>query len=605
MFNALFQLLPRGVFGPVFDREVRVASRRASSFWVRSLYTLGLAALATLVYFVITADIRFSNGGNASALQQLQMFAPTLGAFFVWFQFVIMCFVASTLTAGAICDERRKGSLASLLATPLTPAQIVLGKFSGRLVQLIVLIAAGIPLLLAVRLFGGISPGFILSATTLTISTALLHASIALATSARTRSSTTAASSGFATGVFWCFAPMIATLVLAIGNNGPRTFFFLPFSPYFSLGMETAASLGAFNAPFFSPNGWAAAVGYNCVGCFAFLLIAIFRLRRIAAGGEFELPARSVRSTKMKAPSALGAPFARASSRAAASPTESSALTVWDNPLAWRELRQRIFLRRWHPWVVGTGALLLLAYIYIETGIHEGGVFFPISAILLALFYFQSTLIAANSIAGERESRSLEVLLTTPLTARTIVRAKWLGALRRTSPIAIFYFAIALCFGILPGTFHWILLPHLLLIVLPPVLLLVATGVWLSVVARRSTVAATLNLGLGMTIWVGIPLVLLAIGSAIQEMVPGVISDEAAVWLAIWNPAPMVVTAIQGADFGELIELRPSGYYTFAHFTFWSFTSATIGFAAGYCLLTLGALRLAASALAKRTNRAL
>jgi len=603
VLRSALQLLPRGLFGPVFDREIRVVSRRASAFWVRGLYTLGLAGLASLIYFAITVDIRFGNAGNASALQQLQMFAPTLGAFFAWFQFVIMCFVASTLTAGAICDERRKGSLSSLLATPLTPAQIVLGKFSGRLVQLIILIAAGIPLLLAVRLFGGISPGFVLSATLITISTALVHASIALAASARVRSSTTAASSGFATGVVWCFAPMILTLILAIGNNGPRTLSLLPFSPYFSLGMETAASLGALNAPFFSTSAWLYSIGYNAVGCILFLSIAAFRLRKIAFGGEVELPPKKSKKRTAAPPVAVGdLSDAAPSTRGLPS---SGALTVWDNPLAWRELRQRIFVRRWHAWAMGIAAALLLAYVYSEAGIHESWVFFPTSAIILALFYFQSALIAANSIAGERESRSLEVLLTTPLTAGSIIRAKWLGALRRVSPLAILYFAIAICFGVLPGTFHWILIPHLLLITLPPVMLLVATGVWFSVLARRSTVAATLNLGLGLTLWVGIPLLLLTVANIVLAIAPGSISEESAVWIAVWNPAPMVVTAIQGAGYGPWSELRPTAYHTFFPFSFWSFTLSAISFAIGYALLTGLALRLGARSLARRTNRAL
>jgi len=602
VLTGVFQLVPRGLFGPVFSREIRVVSRLSSSFWVRAFYALGLAALASLVYFVATADIRFSNHGNASAVQELQMFAPILGAFFVWFQFVIMSFVASTLTAGAICDERRKGSIASLLATPLTPAQIVLGKFSGRLVQLIILIAAGIPLLLAVRIFGGISPGFVLSATLITISTALLHASIAMAASARARSSTTAASSGFAMGVLWCFTPMILTLLLAIGSNGPRTFALLPFSPYFSLGIETAASLGDFNPSFFSSNGWLYAIAYNAAGCTLFLCLAVSRLRKIALGGDVELPAKKPR----KRTGPLTNPDSSQGTIPGVHPaarTASAALTVWDNPLTWRELRQRVFIRRWHAWAVAIAAALLLSYIYSETGIHEAGVFFPVSAIVLALFYFQSALIAANSIAGERESRSLEVLLTTPLTARAIVRAKWIGALRRVCPVAILYFAIAICFGIVPGTFHWALFPHLLLIALPPVAFLIATGVWFSVIARRSTVAATLNLGLGLAIWVVFPLVSLAIGSILMQISPGSISEEAAVFIAVWNPAPMVVTAIQGATFGPWDVIRMDGYHTFFKFSFWSFSLTTVGFAVGYALLTWGVLQLAARSLAQRTNR--
>lgn len=601
MIRSAAKLIPRGLFGPVFDRELRATSRHAASFWVRSLYTLALAVLASLVYFAITVDIRFGDAGNASALQQLQMFAPTLGAFFVWFQFVIMCFVASTLTAGAVCDERRKGSLASLLATPLTPGQIVLGKLSGRLMQLVILVCAGVPLLLASRLFGGISSGFVVSAMALTLSTAILHASISIAASARARSSTTAAGSGFITGVVWCFAPMFLTLLLAIGYNGPRTFFLLKLSPYFCLGMETADSLGAGNAPFYRAGTWLYAVAYNSVGTGLFLLIAVSRLRTIASGGETDPPPGNAKKRDRRG---------SAGARADLSPIDASrrapdSLAVWENPLNWRELRQRVFIRRWHAWAAGGAVVLLLAFVYSETGINEGDVLIPTSAILLALFYFQAALIAANSIAGERESRSLEVLLTTPLTARSIVRAKWLGALRRVSPLAILYFGIVIGFGIVPGTFHWMLVPLLAMITLPPVIFLVATGVWFSVLARRSTVAATLNLALGLAIWVVIPLVLFVFGAILSEIVPELISEELIGVLAIWNPAPMVITAISGTQFGHWNELRPTAFYTFAKFTPASFAACSLGFATGYLLLTRLVLRRAGSSLANRTNRSI
>jgi len=133
---------------------------------------------------------------------------------------------------------------------------------------------------------------------------------------------------------------------------------------------------------------------------------------------------------------------------------------------------------------------------------------------------------------------------------------------------------------------------------------LVATGVWFSVLARRSTVAATLNLGLGVTLWVGIPLLMLTIGSILREISPGFISEESAVWIAVWNPAPMVVTAIQGADHGPWSELRPTAYHTFFQFSFWSFTLSAIAVAFGYALLTWVALGLGAKSLARRTNRA-
>ncbi len=595
MLAAIAHIFSRGLFGPVFQREVRVTGRRVSTYWIRPLYVLGLAVIASIVYLAVTADTRFSNSGNAEALQNLQIFAPTLGAVFVWFQFVLSSFISATLTAGAICDERRKGSLASLIATPLTAIEIILGKLSGRLTQLAILLLTGLPLLLAVRIFGGISAHFIIAAFTITLSVSLLHAAIAIAASSRARSATTAASSGLLVGIVWCLAPMIVSGLLA-ASRVPWAEVPLIISPYFALGLETARSLGETGPPSLMFQTWAYGALYPLSGAALFTALAVWRFRDLARrAGEGSLPA-TTREPKPARKSAASA--------AHANPKMSGPdpIVVRGNPVLWRELRQPLYAQRWYPWAGVIGTFAILGFVRWQVGSFDPQILIIFAFILSALFFFQASIISAGAIAGERETRSLEVLLATPLTAAAVVLAKWVGSMRRLLPIPSLFALVVLVAGVLPGVFSPVLYAHLVLLLVPPAALLAATGLWLSVVTRRTVVASTINLIGAVGAWAAAPALVGAFG-AIFRLNPdsgvfGILVDVG----FILNPAAMTFNAIQGASVMKNAAFG-TGYRSIMNFDLLTFTLASAASALVYLILTWITLRLAARSLARRTNR--
>lgn len=595
--TTLSRSVTRGLFGPVFQREVRSSGRRLSTYWIRGGYVLALTFVSSMLYFGVTADSRFGTRGNAENLQQLQTFAPALGGFYVWFQFAVMCFVASTLTAPAICDERRKGSLSTLIATPLTAAQIVLGKLTGRLSQLVILLLAGIPLLLAVRVFGGVSAWFVLSATCITLCTALLHASIALAASARVRTPTMASGTGFISGIAFCLLPMFLALFLSVAKMRGASEVMLGISPYIALGYETARSLGESPGMPFWKSAWVLSSLYAIVLAAMFLCIAIYRFKRLAAaageGGLAPEPRRKRSAGRATPAAALAAPDARAPG--------SDAISIRGNPVLWRELRQPIFLRNWHPWAVVALIGSVLGLAYYQAGLREPVPMFATQVVLSAVFMFQACVIGAGTIAGERESRSLETLLATPLTARSIILAKWLGAMRRMYPIPVLTLGLLLVLGVLPGTFRPAVLLHYILIFAAPAAALTATGIWLSVVTRKTSVAATLNVLLAFAFWAGVPFV-----AAMMIMILTGGSGPSREWEQILatpliaHPAPMYITSL-GATSDQFRGER--AYYTFVEFTPELFTLACVASTVFYGVIAWGFLQFAALALASRTNR--
>jgi ABC-type transport system involved in multi-copper enzyme maturation permease subunit len=607
----LTRSLTRGLFGPVFQREVRSSGRSVTTYWIRGGYVLALTFVSCMLYFGFTAESRFGSRGNAENLQQLQTFAPALGSFYVWFQFAVMCFVASTLTAPAICDERRKGSLSTLIATPLTATQIVLGKLSGRLTQLVILLLAGVPLLLAVRVFGGVSAWFVLSATCMTLCTALLHASIALAASARVRTPTMASGTGFVSGIAFCLLPMFLALFISVTGFRGMSEVLLGVSPYVALGFETARSLGESPGVSFWNYAWLLACGYALGLAALFLGIAIYRFKRLAAtageAGFSPEPKRTRAATR--AATRLAKPAAQASVAAGSAtsdsahtpPPQADEIIIRGNPVLWRELRQPVFLRRWHPWAALGVITSVLGFAYYQVGLNEPVPMFATHVVLSAIFVFQACIIGAGAIAGERESRSLETLLATPLSARSIVVAKWLGALRRLYPIPALTLALLLALGVLPGTFRIAVVAHYILIFAAPAAALVASGIWLSVVTRKTSVAATLNVLLAFAFWAGVPfIVMMTIMIVTMGQGPGSAWEPILATPLIAHPGPMYITALSATS----AQFRGNrAYHTFVEFTPELFMLACVASTVLYAVIAWGFLQLAAMALAGRTNR--
>lgn len=114
-------------------------------------------------------------------------------------------------------------------------------------------------------------------------------------------------------------------------------------------------------------------------------------------------------------------------------------MNVFRNPLLVKEFRQRMRTRR-AP-VVVTGYLLsmaLLTFLLLYENVqgqfslllpaHSEQVFLAVSLLQMILVVFLTPAFAAGSISGERERRTLAVLLTTPLSPWEILMGKILSS---------------------------------------------------------------------------------------------------------------------------------------------------------------------------------
>jgi ABC-2 type transport system permease protein len=143
-------------------KELRSRFRGRRAFVVLTLYLAVLALIAYGAYSVVAPTARELSqfgggliaGGNPNASATVGQAIFTLLSVI---QLLLVCFIAPALTAGAISLEREKQTLDLLVATPMRPGAIVIGKLLSALAFVVLMILAGIPVSALVLMYGGAS----------------------------------------------------------------------------------------------------------------------------------------------------------------------------------------------------------------------------------------------------------------------------------------------------------------------------------------------------------------------------------------------------------------------------------------------------------------
>ena len=131
---------------PVLTRELLVNLRSHRSFVLLFLY---VTFLGVVVYFY------WPSGGGAGA-QVSSGVARRLFELFFLGQFFLVALMAPSFAAGSITGEKEQKTYEMLLASPLQPTTILVGKLLSSLSYLVLLILSSVPLMILCFLLGGI-----------------------------------------------------------------------------------------------------------------------------------------------------------------------------------------------------------------------------------------------------------------------------------------------------------------------------------------------------------------------------------------------------------------------------------------------------------------
>lgn len=490
--------------GPIFDKELRVSSRRKRNYVLRFVYLALLTAFLALVWL---ESVRYS-GPLAYRVSRMSVAGQQIITFIVWFQFIAIQIVSVIMLSTSISDEIYNRTLGVLMTTPINSFQIVMGKLLSKLLQLILLLAISLPLLAIVRVFGGVPWGYIVSSLCITLTTAICFGSISLFFSIFRRNAYSAIiTSVLVIGVVFAIAPLLFSLMwwaldmrYIISANTLEILFY-HMNPYAAMVFETnrmamprfAAGMGAMHWPLHCLIMLAAST--------VLLAVSMSIVRKVAlrqATGQLIAGAKKRKRGKTAAGSVEGSDGLDQPQR------------VYGPPVLWKELKKPIFQRRKKTSIIIISiAVILLFATYAFLGakdvLDEEAFHIMYVLMFLALGMLFTIVAPATCITTEKESRSWPILLGTTLSRSEILLGKIGGLMPRCLPIWLFLIGHVLLF-VLAGIIRPLAIVHILMLVVGLIAMFIGTGLYFSTRFKRTTTAVVMNFVLPLVIWGLVPL---------------------------------------------------------------------------------------------------
>jgi ABC-type transport system involved in multi-copper enzyme maturation permease subunit len=535
--QCLCALGPGRLTGPIFDKELRVSSRRRRSYALRFFYILLLTVFVALVWSAVA-----KYEGNA-AFQRSRMadVGKEIVTTIVLFQFVAMQLLAVIMLSNAISDEVYHRTLGLLMTTPITSRQIVTGKVLSKLLQLVLLLGISLPMLAIVRVFGGVSWSYLLSSLSITLTGAIFAGSLTLLFSIRGRRAyAVIVRTVFVLAVLYFFVPALAAAVwqfilprfglsLSQGSLVVRGSVLLLgyLNPVYAMEETTRTMLSPGLARFYWPIHCLAMLGLSAL-VLAWSTVIVRRVALWQATGQLvDQPAGGVKQV-------------RRSRRSHGALRELPSRRVRGPAVLWRELRapliQGVDSRNSRIGLAVTVLALLLTYLlslwqgYLDesfTHVSYSLMFMLIGSVLTVVF-------SATRITAEKESQTWPLLLTTSLTDWEILWGKAVSVFRRCLPVwallgghLVFFIAI--------GYIHPVALVHLSIVVAWLTCFITGAGLYFSTRFARTTSAVMAGFALTLGLW--------AVGPVLAGLVSAAVGNRA-VWTQCMQAHPVMQTVV-------------------------------------------------------------
>src|SRR3954454_11521563 len=448
---------------PVLARELLVNLRSPRAFVLQLLY---VAFLAAVVYF-------YWPTGEDGARQVSPGVARRLFDIFFLGQFFLVALMAPAFASGSITGEKERKTYEMLLASPLRPGTILVGKLLSSLSCLVILILSSLPLMILCFLLGGLLLSEIARAYLVLILAAGTFGLLSVACSSYFRRTSSALV------VSYMVILPLAVVCLALTrteNTVARDFVSIAVLPPWCLAVWTVVVIVVNRRLLHPPD----------VGSGGKEVVDEEQEKKYAIGVVID---RDLFPDKLFAPA-----------------KRLDLMPDGTNPVLDKELRSEIFSQ---------GTLMLRVVIQVSMLLS-----IPLMAALLFLRsdragYYVAYVItfnllvgpvfSAGSITQERERQTLALLLTTLLRPGRIVLAKLLAALR-VSTVLTFLLTeqLLLAYVLLPelrGRF-WTLIVFLAIIA-TTCLASTTIGLLCSALARRTTVALVLTYVTLLILFVG------------------------------------------------------------------------------------------------------
>jgi len=222
---------------PIIVKELRSRMRGGRAFATLTGALIILAACGYAIYRIALVALGYTNNPLSPQVGQI------LFAGLVFIELMIIAAITPSVTAMAISGEKEKQTYEMLLATPLSPSNILWGKLIAAMSYVFLIIFAAIPLASLVFVFGGVAVREMLKALAILITVAVMFGVIGLFTSALFGRSGRSTAIAYLIVAFLLFSPILIAAGSGMLNqtNPPR--WILIFSPVSALASALSPSV--------------------------------------------------------------------------------------------------------------------------------------------------------------------------------------------------------------------------------------------------------------------------------------------------------------------------------------------------------------------------
>ena len=323
-------------------------------------------------------------------------------------QYMLMSMMAPSFAAGAITGEKERESYEMLMASPMRPGAIVIGKFAASVTPLAELMICSLPIVMICLPLGGVHPYEVVAAYFAMLTSVALFVMISL----------------------WCSSYFVRTSASLVVSY----LLILPLAMVCVLIWQTLAQIGEARL----------LVVFTIVPVVCISIGTILwadTCRRLLAAADLGSEGKQVIDLETEAEEAVGLYISRDEfpDRLFAPPKRTTFLPENANPIYDKEIRSEIFSQ---------GTLMLRLVIQISMVIA-----LPVMAFCLyinqqlAAWYIAYVLLfnmlvgpvfSAGSVTSERERQTLDLLLTTLITPWQMLWGKLISGLRVSSVLTSF-----------------------------------------------------------------------------------------------------------------------------------------------------------------------
>jgi ABC-type transport system involved in multi-copper enzyme maturation permease subunit len=389
---------------PILDRELRVAARKRSTFWLRVVAAATVVALAG-------GALAMSGMSRVNVTQM----GDTLFHLLSWLCLLAGLSAGIFFTSDCLSEEKREGTLGLLFLADLRGYDVALGKLLATSLRAFYALLAVLPIMAITLLMGGVTIGQYWKTCFALVNALVVSLAAGMVVSASSRDSQKALTATFLLVLLMALGGPLVDGLVAYYRHRPFQPFWSVSSPAYVLSAATAWGRSAY---------WSALITTQ------FMAWAMLALASALVPHTWQERKRAGGSTAASWTYRwrYGGPRRQRRLR-------RKLLERW--PATWLSCRERWQSRA--LWALAVLAVGLFVILLVENPPGEAWIFFNyVGGLFTLLLYVWAASQASRFFVEARRSGLLELLLVSPLSESQIVRGQWQGWLRMFGlPVAL------------------------------------------------------------------------------------------------------------------------------------------------------------------------